>query len=627
MARAYLERLQAFADRLDPVHNALKLHIAYHRLVFDRAEGTYSKERFIDYLKLPRGQSYMAQRLLDSETARRYPANLNVDFVGTTLLPAVNDDAPLVRSYLLHFLVDAVSTKDFDPYINDIVLKHMFAESKLVNGLGDPERWASMLPPEVLKDLKDRVDIDFAYTNKTDVGVHEPIKLEVFVKNAPTLLVKVYEINARHFYRTNGREIDTDINLDGLVANAERVIPGNGDPFRRTELTIELPDPKGQPKFPEAGRPGVYVIDIIANGKSSRALIRKGRLYPIVSTGTAGQVVRVVDETNAPVTDATAWLGQVEYAADKEGAIHLPFSTTPGRRPIVLSRGDFASLDYLDHQSEAYKLTAGIHVDRESLLSQRIAPIFVRPGLQLNGVPVSVKLLEDVRVRITSIDHDGVPSSVEIPNFKLFEDRESIHEVRVPPRLSKLEVVLSAKVKNLSAGKTVDLVAAQAFAVSEFARTDKIEDLHLAKFGSDYVVELLGRTGEPEPDRPVQLALKHRDFRDAIHATLKSDPKGRIYLGALIDVTSVTATDPEGTAHTWNLLTDRHTYRQLIHAKVGAPSRCRTSAQPGSRVGTKWRAVRGARRQHPRRQVRRGSRLRRGCSNCAASYPATTTCI
>src|SRR5205807_323775 len=64
LARAYLERLQAFADRLDEVHNALKAHIAYHRLIFDRAEGNYSKDRFVEYLKLPRGQSYMHKRLL-----------------------------------------------------------------------------------------------------------------------------------------------------------------------------------------------------------------------------------------------------------------------------------------------------------------------------------------------------------------------------------------------------------------------------------------------------------------------------------------------------------------------------------------------------------------------------------
>ena len=113
----------------------------------------------------------------------------------------------------------------------------------------------------------------------------------------------------------------------------------------------------------------------------------------------------------------------------------MPFTAEPGRRPIVLSRGDFACLDFIDHQPEDYRLAAGIHVDRESLLTQRVAPIVVRPGLFLNGTPVSLKLLEEVRLRITSADHDGIPTSAEVPDFKLFEDRESVHEFRVPARL------------------------------------------------------------------------------------------------------------------------------------------------------------------------------------------------
>ena len=34
--------------------------------------------------------------------------------------------------------------------------------------------------------------------------------------------------------------------------------------------------------------------------------------------------------------------------------------------------------------------------------------------------------------------------------------------------------------------------------------------------------ELLGRTGEARPDRPVQVAVKHREFKEPVRATLKS---------------------------------------------------------------------------------------------------------
>jgi hypothetical protein len=560
LTRAYLDRLQGFVSRLASVHNALKAHVLYHRLAFDRAQGIHDKDRFLAYLQLPRRQHYMAKALLEREEALRFPADLNADFAGMTLLPVVGVDEELVRSYLKHFLVGAESPKEFEPYINDLYLRHLFAETKIENGLGDEEQWASQLPPELFRQLKDRIDIDFAATNRTDFAADEPVRLDLFVKNVPTLLVKIFEVNTLNFYRTHQREVDTDINLDGLVANAEETHAYVEPPLRRIGRRFE---------FPQLKKPGVYVVDFIGGGKSSRALIRKGRLRPLIAVGTAGQVVTVLDDAHRPVKDATVWFGGAEYQPDKEGRIILPFSTNPGRQPIVLSRGDFACLDSLEHQAENYHLQAGIHVDREALLTQRVAAVLVRPGLFLNGKPVSVKLLEEVKLRITATDHSGIPTSTEVPNFKLFEDREAIHDFRVPARLASLNVILQAKVKSLSQNKTLDLAASETFALNEIERTEKTEDLHLAKFGTDYLIELLGRTGEPKADRAVQLALKHRDFRQPVHVMLKTDPHGRVRLGVLADIVSVTATGPEGTAHTWMLPSDRHTYRHLVHAKVG----------------------------------------------------------
>src|SRR5207253_1826789 len=57
--RAYFDRLWAFVGDLPPVHNALKAHVLFHRLSFDRAEGVFNKARFLAYLQLPRNQPYM----------------------------------------------------------------------------------------------------------------------------------------------------------------------------------------------------------------------------------------------------------------------------------------------------------------------------------------------------------------------------------------------------------------------------------------------------------------------------------------------------------------------------------------------------------------------------------------
>jgi hypothetical protein len=325
---SYLDRLYTFAKRLVPAHNSLLGHVLYHRLVLDRMRGKYDKERFLEYLKLPRHVGYASKAVLESEALKRFPCDLNANYEGVTLLAPIGNDEPLVRSYLAHFFVEAANTKEFEPYINDIYLRHLFAETKIVNGLGEPEQWASLLPPEMFQQLKERIDIDFAFTNKTQFLSDAAVSLDVHVKNVSTLIVKVFEINTQNYYREHQREVDTDINLDGLVANVEQTHNYADPPLRRITRRFE---------FPTLNKAGVYVIDLIGNGRSSRALVRKGRLYHLVQTSAAGQVFTILDEHHKQVKDATLWLAGHEYQAGKEGLINVPFSTNPGRQAIVIT--------------------------------------------------------------------------------------------------------------------------------------------------------------------------------------------------------------------------------------------------------------------------------------------------
>ena len=66
---AYLDRLWAFVQTLDPVHNSLKAHVLYHRLRYDQKHGVYSHDRFLEYVKLPRNVPYLA----DADTPAASP--------------------------------------------------------------------------------------------------------------------------------------------------------------------------------------------------------------------------------------------------------------------------------------------------------------------------------------------------------------------------------------------------------------------------------------------------------------------------------------------------------------------------------------------------------------------------
>ncbi len=557
---AYLDRLWAFVSRLAPVHNSLKAHVLYQRLVHDRALGTYDKDRFMAYVALPRSAVYARHDYIHAKSRRQYWVNLRANYSRYTVLPPTGNDEPLIRSYLMHFFATEDSYKPYMTYLKDTYLRAVFAETKAVLGLGDAEQWYSTHPGD-FKALTERVDLDFAYTNKTLFGVDEPVKLGLNVKNVKTLLVKVFEINAMNYYRENGREVDTDITLDGLVANSEKVVKYAEPPIRRVARTFT---------FPELNTRGTYVIEFIGNGRSSRALVRKGKLRFLSRTSTAGHVFTILDEANRPVRDATLHMAGHEYKADADdGTIAVPFSTRPGTQQIILAAGSLACLDRFAHQSESYQLQAGIYVDREALLNRATARVVVRPALALNGEQVTLSVLEEPTLVITSVDHDGVATTKDVPDFTLHEDAESTYEFQVPRRLSRISFVLKAKVQNMSLNKKQDLSASATFALNQIDRTEKVEDLHLMHVKGAYVLELLGKTGEARADRPVQFTIKHRDFRDLVHVSLQTDKNGRIALGALADIDRITAKGPEGTGHTWHLPTDRHSYPASVHGRAG----------------------------------------------------------
>jgi hypothetical protein len=556
--QAYLTRLWGFVSKLAPVHNSLKTTVLYRQLEFDRAGGVFNKERFMNYLKLPRRASYVNPKYLVLPEHARFVANLNANFVQQTLLSPVGNDEPLVRNYLHHFFVKENSTKPYEPYISDVYLRRHFAESKIVNGLGNAEQWSSMLSPSEFKALKDRIDLDFANTNKEIFAANEAVSLDLNVKNVKTLIVKVFEINTKNYYRDYQRQVDTDVNLDGLVANQETTKEYKEPPLRRVPRHFE---------FASITKPGVYVIDFIGNGKSSRVLVRKGRLQYIVRTSTAGHVFTVMNAQNEHLKAASLWLGGREYKADKQGLISVPFTNQPAQQPIVLSHGDFSTLDYFAQEAENYRLTAGIHLDRESLLNRRRASVVVRPSLKVNGTPVTLSVLEDVRLTITSTDHDGVSASKQVKGFELFEDKESVYEFQVPDRMQSISVVLSAKVNNLSQNTKMNLADSQTFQVNAISKSEKTEDLHLLKIGGgNHVIELLGRSGEVLAERAVRITLKHRDFRDQVVVTLKTDDHGRIQLGQLDDIDWVKAVSPYQVQKVWSLPKDSRTYYRTVHA-------------------------------------------------------------
>lgn len=560
---AYLEALASFVEPLAPAFASLQVHVLYHRLDSDRRRGVYDRARFEQYLALPRQADYLA-----TSFQRRHRDALaqlgQQDGSALTGLAAIGRDEPLVRDYL----VEVFARPETDDYagfralIAEDYLRRVFAETKILTGLGDPERWYSLLDdPAYYQQLEQRVDIELAVQNPRVFAADDPVALIVDVKNVQTLVVKVFEIDTLAYFAAHGRAVDTSVDLDGLVANDERTLEFSEPALRRVTRTIELGD--------SLAHAGTYVVELIGKGKSSRALIHKGGLRYLERLGAAGHVLTILDEDDQRVPTASVWFAGREYRPDDAGDIRIPYAASASSTQVLIRAGRVASIVPFQLRAEQYGFHVGVHVEREQLIAGATAELAIRATLTVHGVALPPSLVRETTLTITSIDRHGTSSSVSVA-IELRSEAEAVHAFKVPEALRSLSFELRGKVRSVTGQRDVELSAHDSLTVNEIDLGEEIAALHLAPTAAGHVLYLLGKTGEPRADMQVNVIVEHLDFVARRQIALQTDARGRIELGELVDIAAIEATFSGGRAR-WVLARSDSSTAKLIHVASDRP--------------------------------------------------------
>ena len=536
--RAYLQELSAFVSELDPVFADLKANVLFERLEFARdVDKEYPKDLFLEFLKLPRNSPLLNPDYLrkNPELARQ-KVNLESTFKGCPFPPVINREEELIRDYLEQYFKTDDSTEPYTTLLKEPWVKAILAETRILMGDPDVERWASLLSPSAFQTIKNRVEIVFAPGNPEHHKVDSKVSLSVDVKNVEKLIVKVFEINTLGLYRTQDREVNTDLELDGLVGNSEKTFTYDEPSALRHRETFDFPEIDA--------RRGVWIIEFIGNAQSSRAVIRKGQLTHIAQPSTAGATLAVLDESHKLVPTAVAWFANRKYEANDEGLIKIPFSSAGSSNIIVADRSGsdaYASLGKFNAPSENYQLDAKFHIERESLMIRNKAKLIIRPAIYSNGIPTTFALLDKPTLTVVAYDQDGIPTTEVIPNYQLYPDRESVYEFTVPDRLKSVSATLSGRVKLLTGENRPLQVDSGSIPVNDLYSSNLTATRLFSKDSDGYFVDVLGRNGEPLPDRAVAFQFHSRFFNEAKSLNLKTGANGRIRLGALADIRYVTA--------------------------------------------------------------------------------------
>ncbi len=572
---AHLQRLHAFARRLPPAFASLTLHVLHHRLQHGLASGRVDRDLFLEYLRIPRRASFLRE-----DFVRRHEKGLataNSEFPSG--LPTVVDEERLVRACLEQLFASEDAIAPYDEFLHAVFVRNVLAETKLLLGQGDAQRWYTLhSSPGELARLERLVELEFPPTNRRRFGATDEVAITIDCKNVPTLLVKVFEIDHHRYLVEQQRDVDANIGLDGVVPNHELTVTSELPAMRRERRTFRLP---------QLTEPGLYVVEFVGGGISSRAVIQKGSLDATVRTTAAGQSFRVYDETGSHRPDATLSFGGRDYTAGENGEILLPFTTNPGRRQVVLRAGRRAALQPFEHTAENYQLTAQIHLLGEALVAGQRAAIVVRPDLRCAGAAAALQLLEEPVLQIVVTDLDGLSTTKEVPLLALRYSREFREDLLVPERLQSVRVSLRGTCKDLQ-GQPVRLqTAEQVFAANGIDQTATTRSVLIGRSPTGWFAEVRGKNGEVRAGIACDVILQHRDFAAPIHAALATDGNGRIELGPLAEVrTLVVQSKDHGAAR--RLDTTTASVPTFVHALAGEPVRM---VYPGSATSLDRRHV------------------------------------
>ncbi len=531
--RTYLDRAWRFVETLPPAFNSLKAHILFRQVEEDLNDGRPRADRLRRYLRLPRPVSYWPRDVKRSGDV----CNLGEPFGGVTPFSAIGDESKVVTESLQILLRSEAGYDAYLDVLEERFLRRVFAETKLIYsdledaGSEATDRYIEMLGGAgALDALRDRVEVQFARGGRTEYGAREDVSLVVDLKNVDSLIVKVFQIDPVAAFDRFGNLNVGALDLDGLVAGEERVFDYSNGPLNRHRETFQLDALQG---------PGIYIVEMIGGGVSSRAVVRKGALHLLGRVGSAGHVFKVLGGDRKARPEAILRFGGRDFVSDENGEVFVPFSTQPGTKTVLMRTADVAAVARFDHLGERYELEAAVHAPAEALLSGMAAKFTVRPRLTVAGELVDLALLENARLVIGSLDMDGNRSTKVVDDLTLEAGGFLRAEIQVPERTMEFTVSFAGETRSLSEGKDVALSSeARSFPINRIQPMSTVQSL-LTRNPDGYVLEVRGRAGEPRADMEVQLSLRHRHFDSPVGVRLKSGADGRVNLGALGDIASV----------------------------------------------------------------------------------------
>ncbi|MCQ2815850.1 MAG: hypothetical protein MJ252_01160 [archaeon] len=515
-----------------------KFELLLTMLQLDYELNSLNKEIFLEYIQNP---LFFMPQIYNLKTEQRsgIEANCRNNNVKTRFINNFNEnnESKLIKRYLKHFLSKSEEADKnfelFSKYFNSSYLSHIYGKIKFYSG-----KEADSLMPEEIAELNKKIKLKILPTNKKKFEVDEEIKLKLQIKNIQTLMVNIYEINTENYYLSKGSEIDEKLSLDGITPTNEQIFVFSNKPQILSVEELSLS------KIPK--KRGLYVVEFIGNGHSSRAIIYKGYLTLIKKSTEQGEIFFILDENNniCKGKNVGLWKNKQFFECDTEGngAILIPFCTSgPSTYDLIAKVDDFCQIKRnILISRENYNLNAKFIFNEQSLIVGNVCQCVLKTDLFINENKTQIENMKKVNLKINLLKNENeelIPIENTLTDIKLVSGKDFEFDFRVPSKLKKIIFELEGDISLKSRTEDIHLSTSKSYDVGELLT----ENFLVKIINGEYIVTYMGKNGEIKAKKEIEVKFGHHYFKNPIssdNSTEKlfiTNENGEVNLGKLKD--------------------------------------------------------------------------------------------
>ena len=532
---AYLKVVLMWAEKLPATMNGLYYETLKEALSFSLSQKVYDKELFDAFLQfavLTIPYPFTEVLIEKAKKDKRTYSSGNWSSVHNFKKVLWRSEEEIIVAYLEKEFSSKPLESFFETYKEEWIKKKYYTY-KLRQG----EKFSNVTDifTEIeLNTLRDLKELYVTSDTKLQFKESDSVEIKLKMKNIQKLQVNIFEIETFAYYKANQAQISASIKLASVIPSWTVFREFHNAPIVEFEEKFDF-------EQITKTRRGVFIVEFVGDGLSTRALLRKGNLNLVRDSGDEGHEFYILDENNEVCrgVQAKLHLGGKVYEGDAQGKICMPYLNENLSQNAIIEFEGHCELVNVNLTRTDILFDAAILFNEESIESGRSCTFIVQPKLFAFLRQVSLKLLKDVKMIISSKNLQEVKHSKVVEDVKFQESEDFVVDYLVPSKTTEIVIEIKGLVFDKVSNSDVKIQSKTCIKVNRRDDKEVYYDFFLKQEKAGYKVRLLGKNGEVYPGYQLRVSLNSDHLNSTHTYTLETDAQGEIHLGELAGIWSV----------------------------------------------------------------------------------------